>query len=479
MTSGKVLLIAPPFHYGRLESASARCPPLGLAYIASYLENAGREVKIIDAHALGLGEKQIRADVKAFHPDVIGITGVTSNFTKMRDIAGISKELYPDVPVIMGGPHASILPELCLKGGGADYVVVGEGEVTTAELVEVLESGKPVSRVRGLAYLGRDGKVKTTRKRELVGDLDELPMPAYHLLPMDAYKPYAIFDVGRKFCSMITSRGCPNMCIFCSSCVMWERRYRTHSAERVLGEMELLYDKYGVRHIYFQDDEFTIAHHRVEKLCDAIISSKMDVIWECLARVDQMTRPLLRKMARAGCVDVLYGIESGSPKTLKLINKRISLPQARRACRWTKEAGMWCRATFVIGFPFETRGDVRQTIDFAKSLDLDMAYFAILVPYPNTEVYRTIKKEGLFVHEGDWVQWGADPMIRTRYLTSGELAELAGRAYIEYYFRPSMILKKLASIRNWQHLKRNALSAIDLVRTSIEWLGASKSGVRP
>ncbi len=471
--ASKVLLIAPPFHYGRLESASPRCPPLGIAYIASYLEREGHTASILDAFALGLTEEQIRSELERARPDIVGITGVTSAFSKMRDIAKMSKEIYPDVPVIMGGPHASIMTQSCFETGNVDYAVVGEGEITTAELVGKLETGKPVHNVKGIAYLNKNGKLKLTPKRELIPNLDDLPMPAYHLLPMDAYKPYAVFDVGKKFCSMITSRGCPNFCIFCSSCALWEHKYRTHSAARVMEEMRLLYDKYGIRHFYFQDDEFTIAHHRVEKLCDMIIESKMDVIWECLARVDQMTRPLLQKMAKAGCVDILYGIESGSPKVLEKIKKRISLEQARQVCKWTKESGMWCRATFLMGLPFETKEDMRQTIDFAKSLDLDIAYFNILTPFPNTEVYRMIEEKKLFSSDADWNRWvshGKEPVIRTESMTNKEIAEWTGRAYLEFYLRPAFLVNKLRTIKNLQHLKRTAVAGVDLVKISLGWI---------
>lgn len=467
-----ILLINPPFDYGKFETASSRCPPLGLAYVAAYLEKFGHKVKILDAFVLALTYEQIQKEIEDTKPEIVGITGATTCYSMMMDIAKLVKKINPKTPVVVGGPHATIMPESCFANGCVDYVVVGEGEYTAKELFETIIAKKSVEDIAGIAYV-KDGKFHATTRRPLVDNLDDLPDPAYHLLPMDAYKPYAMYDVGKKFCSMITSRGCPNFCIFCTSSALWQRRYRTHSPGRVLKLMKMLYDTYGIRHIYFQDDEFILAHDRAEKLCGLIIDSKMDMLWECLARADHVDYELLKKMKQAGCVGILYGVESGCPETLIKIKKRITIEQVINACKWTSELGMWSRATFIIGFPFEGEKEIRQTIDLAKSLDVDIVYFNILTPYPNTEVYDMVVKENLFVDNADWNRWishGTEPVMRTKYLTNKEVAYWTGRAYMEFYMRPIYLARKFRSIKNFTQLKRNFFAGIELVKISLGWM---------
>lgn len=468
----KILLINPPFNYGLLDSASPRCPPLGLAYIASYLEKFAYKVKILDAFALNLSYREICERIKKFSPDIVGITGVTSNFNEMMKISEMVKTIDKKIKVIVGGPHASIMPKSCFVNGNVDYVVVGEGELTFKELVDAICNGKNTNKVKGICFK-KNGKFFRTPDRPLIKDIDSLPMPAYHLLPMESYRPYAVFDVGRKFCSMVTSRGCPYSCTFCCSSALYRHIYRAHSPERVFEEIKLLYEKYGIRHIYFQDDEFTIIHKRVEKICDILIENKLDIIWECLAHPSHITKDLLVKMARAGCVDIVYGVESGCDKILKEINKKITLDQVKKVCRWTKEAGILCRVSFIIGFPYESGKEIRKTIDFAKSLDVDIAYFNVLTPYPNTKIYKIIEDENLFVKNIGWdryTSYGKKPCVKTRYLNEKEILNWVGRAYLEFYLRPSFLIKRIRSMKNLRHVYRNVATGLSLIKMALGYL---------
>jgi len=466
-----ILLVNPPFSYGPLESTSPRCPPLGLAYIASYLENFGHKVKILDAFALNLNMKEIAEQIKRNKPEIVGITGTTSNFENIMNIASLVKSIDDNTKVIVGGPHASIMPETCFINNTIDYAVIGEGEIIAKELIDKIYSGGNVKDVKGIVFKS-NGKIIKTQNHEMIKNIDSLPLPAYHLLPMKYYRPYATFDVGRRFSSMITSRGCPFSCTFCSSSAMFGHIYRTRSPKRVIEEIELLYEKYKIRHIYFQDDEFTLSNERTKKICDMINERKLDIIWECLSRVDNISKDLLVKMKKSGCVSIIYGVESGCLKTLKKIKKQISLKQAKNACKYTKNLGIQTKVSFIIGFPWESMRDIKDTIEFAKGLNADIAYFNVLTPYPNTEIYNDIKRMGL-LSEFDWYKFSSHskmPLVRTKYLTKEELTKWIGRAYLNFYLRPRFLFRNVLAFRNGINLKRNIKAGIELFNLNLSRL---------
>ena len=467
----KVLLINPPFDYGSFEPASPRCPPLGLASLASYLRLFGHEVRIIDAFALDLNFEQIKREIGEFNPDLVGTTSVTSNHKNVMKTVDSVKEVNKKIFTVLGGPHATIMPELCLKNPKLDLVVIGEGELVFKEILERLASGKNLNKIPGTAHRNKTGVV-INQKKSFIRNLDFLPMPSYDLLPMNNYKAYGIYDVGKRFTTMITSRGCPNDCSFCSSCQIWGNLWRGNSPERVVDEIEMLNRIYGINHIYFQDDEFTFPMKRMERICDLLIERDIDIIWECLTKIDYVDKELLKKMAEAGCVNIVYGVESGDPKTLRKIRKEIDLNYATKVCKWTKEAGIICRVSFMLGFPWESEKEIRKTIDFAKKLDLDFVYFNMLTPFPNTDIYQEIKNNNLFVDESEWSKYishGKEPVIRTKYLTEKELSRLNGRAYFEVYLRPKFILKRIFAIKNPRALFRNISSGIAILKTSLKW----------
>ena len=297
-------------------------------------------------------------------------------------------------------------------------------------------------------------------------------MPAYDLLPMESYKPYGIYDIGKKFSTMITSRGCPNNCSFCSSCQIWGKFWRGNSAERVVDEIEILNKIYGIEHIYFQDDEMTFPKARMNSICDLIIEKNLKIVWECLTHVNYVDKKLLEKMANAGCVNIVYGVESGDPKTLERIRKNIKLEQVRKVCKWTREVGIICRASFMLGLPWESKKEIRKTIEFAKTLDIDFVYFNMLTPFPNTEIYEEVRKNNLFVDESSWdkyISHGKKPVIRTKYLTNEELSHLNGRAYLEVYMQPKFIVRRIFGVKNFRSFVRNVSSGIAVIKTSLNW----------
>ncbi len=463
-----ILFIAPPFSYGDLDSIGPKCPPLGIAFIAAYIEQKGYATKILDAFALDYSIEQVGEEIKKIQPKIILVGSMTASHKSALAIMELAKQIDPAITVICGGPHVTNLPESTILKSYVDYLVINEGEATTLELLDMLfkKNTLLLKDIKGIAYK-ENGVMKLTEKRPFIVKLDELPMPAYHLLPMDSYKAYGWLDEGRRFSTMITSRGCPFKCSFCISSKNFMHWWRPRSAEKVFEEILLLYNKYGIRHIYFQDDEFLVDHARIKKLADLIIENKLDLIWECLSRVNHIDEELVKDMARGGCKSVLYGIETGYEEGFKKINKPINLEMVEKAVKLTQKYNIMVKATFIIGFPWESAKEIKQTIRFAKKLDADITFINTLNPYPGSYVYQEIIDNNLFVGVGDnWehhISHGTTPVIRTKYLSDKELQYWSGRAYLAVYMRPKFIYRKLKQMRNMTDLKRNFKSGLALM----------------
>ena len=470
-----VLFIIPPFNYGDMNEAGPIYPSMGLVFVSAVLEQAGYNVKLYDMFALGLDEKVLGKLLEDKNLKVAGVTAVSATFKTSYEILKNIKKIRPDITTIIGGPHVTILPEKTMQEEHIDYGVMGEGDYTALELIDYIIKGAGRREdIKGIAYRDEEGRVVQTERRPFIENLDELPFPAYHLLPMDKYKPYGVYDSGRKTAAMITSRGCPFKCIFCCSSKIFGGRWRPMSAEKTIENIKRLCNEFGVRHIYFEDDEFTVSHERVMKICDGIIESKLDLNWECLTRVSHVDDELLAKMAKAGCKGILYGVEVGYDEGLKNIRKGITLEQARNAIKLTQKHGMIAKAAFIIGFPWEGEKEVKQTIDFAAKLNADYPFFFILNPFPTTDVYETIKKEGLFIPGFNVDMYCAQPalesLIRTRYLTSEELIRLMGYGYKKIYFNPRYLFRQLRRQKHFSELKRNVISGMYLLIFTVKLL---------
>lgn len=474
-----VLFVAPLFSYGDLESIGPKCPPLGIAFIAAYTEKKGYNVRILDAFALNYSLHAVREEITKLKPRVILVGSMTASHNAALEIMNMAKEADPSIITICGGPHVTNLPESTILKPYVDYLVLNEGEETTLELLEMVFKRKEFKpeNIKGIAYK-ENGTMRCTEKRPFIKKLDDIPMPAYHLLPMDAYKSYGWLDEGRKFTTMITSRGCPFKCSFCISSKNFMHWWRPRSAEKVFEEILLLYNKYGIRHIYFQDDEFLVDHNRIKKLVDMIIEHKLDLIWECLSRVNHIDEDLVKDLARGGCTSVLYGVETGYEDGFKKIGKPITLEMVTRAVRLTQKYGIMVKATFIIGFPWESEKEIKQTIKFAKKLDADITFVNTLNPYPGSYIYNEIVQNNLFVGVGDnWehhISHGTTPVIRTKYLTDKELQYWAGRAYLAVYMRPKYIYRKLKQMRNLTDFKRNVSSGVSLMKLAVKRLLISR-----
>ncbi|MBC7114940.1 MAG: cobalamin B12-binding domain-containing protein, partial [Archaeoglobi archaeon] len=341
-----VLLINPPESTNKYRTfLNVLAPPLGIAYIAAVLEENGISVKIIDAPALRMGIEEVLGEIKRESPKVIGITCTTPIMPHASKLMKRIKEEGIDAPIVCGGNHPTFCDEDTLRSG-ADFVVRGEGEITFLELYRALESGEEPEKVKGISFL-KNGELIRTEEREKIEDLDSLPFPARHLLPMDRYQALGL---PHKFTTMIASRGCPMGCSFCASSAFHGRKLRIRSVENVVDEIEHVIQEYGVEFITFMDDTFTLLRNWVEKFCDEILRREIKIKWGATARVDRMSLDLLKKMKKSGCVALFVGVESGDQEILDRITKNVVLDQTKRAFENMRKSGILSIASVAIGY---------------------------------------------------------------------------------------------------------------------------------
>ena len=383
-------------------------PPLGLAYLAAVAEQEGHEVRV---HDFGLRpevplEAEI-AEVLDFRPDLVGFTSMTTSHHSVEQAARpLKAEL--GVPLVVGGPHATTLPERTLGDPRFDFLVYGEGEETWRELLRALSAGdERYERIQGL-WWKQDGHIVRNAERPLIPDLDVLPFPARHLLEIDCYPLYA--PNGERMLTMLSSRGCPYNCSFCFKGIVG-RTYRQRSPANIVAELRQIVEQYGVRHIYFIDDLFTINRRRLDALMDAFLAEGLDIRWQCLARVDRVEPAILEKMYRAGCREIHFGVESGNLEILAATAKHIRLDQVEQAVAWTEAAGIAAKGYFMLGLPGDTEETMQQTIEFAASLPLTEAMFSIATPFPGTRLWDEL------VRKRPGMEYDAD-FTRAYYYTS-------------------------------------------------------------
>lgn len=408
-----ILLIHP---FLTLSDVSAlQSEPLGLAYIAAYIREE-YNVHILDLFAVGVkqrvsvggkyrigisDESEILSRVNAFSPDIIGIT---SNFTAYCedsfDVARLIKRHLPEVPLILGGAHASMDSENILKEHQyIDLIVRGEGEETFKDLIDCIKNGNKYQHLDGLVFR-KDGKVVVNPKRTLLKDINLLPEPARDLLDLDSYMMINSFNMAEvkdnPVLTVMTSRGCPFDCVFCSTKVVWERRWRSRTPEKVVDEMENMINKYGVKEIAIYDDQFIAKRKRVEEICDIIISRKLSISLSLPSGVSGwlLTEDLLVKMKKAGFYRLSLSIETGNEKTLKFIKKPVNLEKMFEIIKICHKLGFWVQSNFIIGFPYETRQEIEETIRYATDCNLDYALFLIAQPYAGAELYDMYTNDG-------------------------------------------------------------------------------------
>ena len=397
----RVLLINP--YYPISETPS---PPLGLAYLGAALEQAGIQVKILDYVVYPYREDTLGSVLKRFKPHIAGATAVTMTFDHAREVLTNVKAIDPHVLTVMGGPHVTFCARQTLETfPELDVVVLGEGEETFVDLTKTVARAHHLDAVNGITY--RIGaQINTTAKRKLIRNLDALPLPARHLLPLGRYR-----TLGLPI-SMTTSRGCPYKCIFCVGRKMVGAKVRYHSIDRVVAELEYL-ASLKFRQINIADDLFTANQKHCLAVCAEMIKRKLDINWTSFARVDTVSENLLSKMKAAGCTAVSFGIESANPDILKTIKKGITVQQVIDAVRMCRRAGIRPYASFILGLPGETPDTIKESAALAAKLQQEgLAYgFHILAPFPGTEVREKNDALGIRILTDDWSKYDANRAV--------------------------------------------------------------------
>ncbi len=489
------ILLINPYYSQRKEYFSfyKPAPPLGLMYLTAYLKKHGLESKIIelgifdikkailskDRVRFGLSDKKILSFLKKEKPKIVGITSMYSVYYRdVMEIAAIVKKYNRRIKVVIGGNHASSYFNFILKDKSIDFVVIGEGEQTFLELCrDLLAKRRNWRRIKGLAF-NQKGKIIKTPPRGMIANLDEIPFPAREAIDFKKYlvgKEETPYLMRYPAAGVITSRGCPGNCVYCTVKAVWGRTWRGRSPENVVDEIEHLIQKYGVKEVSFFDDSASVNKKRWRAICDEMIKRKVEIKWSTPNGIAHWTldKPLLKKMYQAGCYRVTFGIESGNPQTRKFLGKPYLLSQAKKIIRDANKLGMWTICTNIIGFPYEKMNSIRDTINFAKKSGTDFATFYLLIPQPTADVYQYFRKEGLLnfdrffedlkvdSEEFERVNYilnetGAD----TVYFKKEELREIQKKAYREfilhrgltYVFNPRRILQKIRSFEDLRYV---------------------------
>ena len=411
----RILLIQPPYTIYKMDFK--RCmPPLGLAYIAALLEQSNFKVKILDAYVegfenekdkgefvlVGLEDDDIYKVIKEFNPQFVGISGMFSTQDEnVLKTCSLVKKFNPNIPIFIGGSHPTYSVREVLANKDIDFVIMGEGEIVTLNLLQKLINKEDVSTINGLGYK-KDGKISVNHKLEYIGDLDSLPDPARHLLNMEKYikinlpqSPYTMKD---RVTQVVTSRGCSARCTFCTTTNFWGNVFRVRSAKRVVDEIEMLINDYGIEEIHFCDDNFSLNRRRAHEIMDEIISRNLKFAW-CTPQgiaVWALDESLIEKFAKTGCYQLTFAIESGNQWVeTNIMNKPLILSKVKPLVDKAHELGIGIHGFFIVGMPGETKEQIMQTFEFPKSHNFDSASFFIATPCLGSELYKICIEKGL------------------------------------------------------------------------------------
>jgi radical SAM superfamily enzyme YgiQ (UPF0313 family) len=445
----RIMLLYPKWtgDYGLFASFAQKAsiwPPLNLAYLAAAAETKGHEVKIIDGEAEAMPLKKMIDEVEVFKPDIIGITATTPFYHFANELAGGLKQRMAEVPIVIGGPHITVLKEKTFSPF-FDYAFIGESEESWPLFLERYENGKEISGVRGILY--RNGSsVNFTGETEPIRNLDSIPIPARHLLKTDNYRMGTLEGI-KKFTTIMTARGCPFKCIFCSTKVFGSR-VRKRSPRIVVDEMASIISKYNIRHFIILDDTLTLDRNHILEVCDIIEKEKLDITFEGSTRADLIDEELVSRMAKAGLIRISFGLESVDPTIRKIMRKEVPLESYTRANRLTDKYGIETLNSCMIGLPGETVETIRKTMSYLrKSREIKQANLSIAVPYPGTELYEMAKKEEhrlkLMTEDFSKYRRYNAAVMRVGDLSPEDLIKLQNDAFVSIYMAPWRIIPML------------------------------------
>lgn len=458
----RVLLVNPPYtNFEGMKESAGNTMPLNLAYLASYLlSKINCEVKIMDCETEGMGYKEIEETIGAYRPDIVGITTLTPPMKHVVQITKIAKKINPRCKVVLGGVHPTAFPERTIEESGADFAVIGEGEITFYEIAKgVAENNLNPKEILGICYKNGDGKIIKNKARPYMENLDSIPVPARQLYDLKKYYSAPTKKVSDEpmVTPILTSRGCAFRCVHCISNVLWSRAVRFRGSDNVIAEIEECVNKYGIREFNVLDDTFTLKKDRLMEICRKIIEKKLKIYWVCFSRVNTIDEEMAEMMYKAGCRKISFGLESGSQKILDLMHKSATVEMGRKAVSAIRKHKIEAHASFMFGNLGETKETIKETIRFAKSLDIDNATFFITSPLPGTHLYEVSKEKGYINENTKWEEFApltnTQPILVQDNVSKEELIYWQKRAFREFYLRPKYIWHKLRSIWSQGGLK--------------------------
>ncbi len=434
-TTARVALVNPP----AIKGAFHHHPylPIGLAYLAAVLEQKGSEVLVLDCLASDIDQDQLKQKLGAFNPSVIGISSMTPMVLSTMMAARGAKEACPNATVVLGGPHATFMDkEILGSEPSVDVVVRGEGEVTIVELTQRIINQVGLNSADGVTYR-HQGQIVQNPNRPFIQNLDDLPLPAYKHFPLDKYRLF-----GKLFFPVITSRGCPFQCNFCTTSRILGKQYRARSPKNIGHELEVLKREYNADSFTFYDDTLTLEKKRLFDICDEIKTRKINIPWDCQTRVDQISEEMLNRMKATNCQQVFFGAESGCQTVLNAVNKRTTVEQNEAAIKMAKKAGLFVAISIIIGYPGETAEMRKETFDFLRRAEPDDVYLCIATPYPGTELRKEVERLG-YKMSGDWGRYDTTTPVFENPLLSDEEALRIRKQFYDSFYSPKYALRHM------------------------------------
>ena len=470
--------------------------PLGFLYMATELEKKGFEVKILDCPVyyekkrivndhtvkIGLLPEDIKKEIKDFQPDIVGVTCAYTAyehdaFETIDFVREAEKEMGKEILVVVGGAHTSANPKHVLRNKKIDLAAIGEGEETIVEIAENYRDGKSLKDITGTAVMEEE-RFRINKTRPYIQDLDHLS-PAWHIIDMNLYFNHPDnhqVTLRGPAVDIITSRGCPMECVFCSIHTVWGRKWRGASAKKVADDMELLVNKYGVKQVRIQDDNLTLNRKRTIEMCDEIVKRKIDIKWDTPNGVAFWTlnEEIIEKMSKAGCYRITFGIETASEKSQEYVGKKCDIKKINELIDICHKHGMWVCSTFIIGFPYETKKEIDETKMFVSNSKINFPFVYVAQPYQGTDMYYDFKKEGLLQSFQIESNVGRTK-YSSKFFSHEELNKMRTKLYLRFYLKRLLnytnpfklyeeFLSKIKSVEDVKYVYRNTSSILARIR---------------
>ena len=436
----KVLFVNPPQTASKYKFMGVIAPPLGIEYMAGVLQENNIDVEILDASAEDMDFKDVEKELLKRKPDLVALTALTPTIGRALETAQVVKETLPDSIVVMGGYHPTFNFIETLEDENVDIVIRGEGEYIMLNLVQALENQSSLHDVKGIVFEDKNSKeIVVNPEAPLIQDLDELPFPALNLLPM---KKYRLLDMDTHMTTMITTRGCPMQCSFCSSAAMHGKKIRERSVENIVDEIEYLKTNYDIDTIAFMDDTFTLKKRKVMAICDEILKRNIEIMWGCTSRVDTLDEKLLKKMKEAGCITIFIGVESADQQQLDNMCKNTTIAKIENAFKIAHKLKIRTIASVALGMPGDTKEIMNKTVKFVHKLKPNYAIYSLATPYPGTRFYKEAFEKNL-IKIKDWSKYTLiTPILETIDCSLNDMRKIQAKAFMKFYLRPHYIIRQ-------------------------------------